>query len=131
MKHLGVLLRCLEIWYLYKSVCIKGKHKIRDNWKHDPYIVISQPNDDIPVYEVPRDNPRAKKIRLLHCTLLLPFIGLPRLDEEDFGEDPDRVVVVWNNRQDQTTSQCQCMIFPTMCYVRPAKSQISLRILAV
>ena len=60
-----------------QKVGVKGKHKIGDKWEHDPYIVISHPNDDIPVYEVRRDNSRAKKTRLLHRTLLLPFVGLP------------------------------------------------------
>ena len=90
---------------LVQKVGVKGKHKIGDKWEHDPYIVISQPNDDIPVYEVRRDNSRAKKTRLLHRTLLLPFVGLPRLDEEDFEEDPDSFVVVGDDQQDQAISQ--------------------------
>ena len=90
---------------LVQKVGVKGKHKIGDKWEHDPYIVISQPNDDIPVYEVRRDNSRAKKTRLLHRTLLLPFVGLPRLDEEDFEEDPDSLVVVGDDQQDQVISQ--------------------------
>ena len=90
---------------LVQKVGVKGKHKIGDKWEHDPYIVISQPNDDIPVYEVRRDNSRAKKTRLLHRTLLLPFVGLPRLDEEDFEEDPDSLVVVGDDQQDQAISR--------------------------
>ena len=90
---------------LVQKVGVKGKHKIGDKWEHDPYIVISQPNDDIPVYEIRRDNSRAKKTRLLHRTLLLPFVGLPRLDEEDFEEDPDSLVVVGDDQQDQAISQ--------------------------
>ena len=90
---------------LVQKVGVKGKQKIGDKWEHDPYIVISQPNDDIPVYEVRRDNSRAKKTRLLHRTLLLPFVGLPRLDEEDFEEDPDSLVVVGDDQQDQVISQ--------------------------
>ena len=38
---------------LVQKVGVKGKHKIGDKWEHDPYIVISQPNDDIPVYQSP------------------------------------------------------------------------------
>ena len=90
---------------LVHKVGVKGKHKIGDKWEHDPYIVISQPDDDIPVYEVHRDNSRAKKTRLLHRILLLPFVGLPRLDEEDFEEDPDSLVVVGDDQQDQAISQ--------------------------
>ena len=90
---------------LVQKVGVKCKHKIGDKWEHDPYIVISQPNDDIPVYEVRWENSRAKKTRLLRRTLLLPFVGLPRLDEEDFEEDPDSLVVVWDDQQDQAISQ--------------------------
>ena len=37
---------------LVKNVSIRGKHKIADLWEHTPYVVISQPNPDVPVYEV-------------------------------------------------------------------------------
>ena len=59
---------------LAHKVRVKGKHKIGDKWKHDPYIVISQSNDDIFFW----DNSRAKKTRLLHRLLLRYFIGLTR-----------------------------------------------------
>ena len=62
---------------LVQKVGVKGKHMIWDKWEHDPYIVISQPNDDISVYKVRRDNSRAKKTWLLHCTWLLPFLAFP------------------------------------------------------
>ena len=65
--------------------------------------MISQPNYDIPVYENRRDNSRVKKTRMLHLTLLLPFVGLPHLDEVDFEEDPDSLV--GDDLQDQATSQ--------------------------
>ena len=32
---------------LVQKVGVKGKHKIGDKWEHDPYILISQPDDDI------------------------------------------------------------------------------------
>ena len=35
---------------LVQKVGVKGKLKIGDKWEHDPYIVISQPNDDILVF---------------------------------------------------------------------------------
>ena len=51
-----------------------------DRWERTPYVIKSQPNPDIPVYEVKSDNPRARKTRVLHRNLLLPFscLGLPR-----------------------------------------------------
>ena len=32
-----------------KNVSIRGKHKIADLWEHTQYVVISQPNPDVPV----------------------------------------------------------------------------------
>ena len=37
--------------------------------------------------------------------MLLPFVGLPRLDEEDLEEDPDSLVAVGDDWQDQVISQ--------------------------
>ncbi|MCG8076953.1 MAG: DDE-type integrase/transposase/recombinase, partial [Candidatus Thiodiazotropha taylori] len=77
---------------LVKNVGIRGKHKIADRWEHDPYVVISQPNDDIPVYEIQRQNTRSRKTKLLHRTLLLPFMGLPRIEEEEEEEEEEEPV---------------------------------------
>ena len=68
---------------LVKNVSIRGKHKIADLWEHKPYVVISQPNPDIPVNEVKNTSPRVKKTRLLHRILLLPFMGLPSMESID------------------------------------------------
>ena len=68
---------------LVKNVGIRGKHKIGDRWEQEPYVVIDQPNNDIPVYEVRRQHTRSRKTRLLHRILLLPFMCLPRIEEEE------------------------------------------------
>ena len=52
---------------------MRGKRKIANRWKRTPYVVISQPLPAIPVYEVMSEKPHAKKTRILHKTLLLPF----------------------------------------------------------
>ena len=72
---------------LVKNVGIRGKHKIGDRWEQEPYVVIDQPNDDIPVYEVRRQHTRSRKTRLLHRILLLPFMCLPRIEEEKEEEE--------------------------------------------
>ena len=46
---------------LVKNVGLLGKWKIADRWEKTQYIVKSQPNPDIPVYEVQSDTPRATK----------------------------------------------------------------------
>ena len=76
---------------LVKNVGLRGKHKIGDRWENDPYVVFDQLNSDIPVYEVRRQNTRSRKIRLLHRILLLPFMGLPRVGEEEKKEGEEEV----------------------------------------
>ena len=61
---------------LVKNVGLRGKRKIADRWEKTPYIVKSQPDSNIPLYEVQSDIPRARKTRMLHRNLLLPFFCL-------------------------------------------------------
>ena len=58
---------------LVRNVCVRGKGKLRDRWENDPYVIIDQPNPDIPVFDVKKDSPHAKKVRRLHHNLLLPL----------------------------------------------------------
>ena len=71
---------------LLKNVGIKGRHKIDDRWEHELYVIIDQPNNGIPAYEVRHQNIRSRKTRLFHHILLLPFMSLPRIEEEGEGE---------------------------------------------
>jgi hypothetical protein len=57
---------------LVKVVSFDGKHKLADRWEHDPYIVVSQPNTDIPVYNLRKENNEGRA-RTLHRNLLLPI----------------------------------------------------------
>lgn len=41
---------------LVKVVAFVGKHKIADKWEEEPYIVLHQPNNDVPVYVVQRED---------------------------------------------------------------------------
>ena len=45
---------------LVKNVGLKGKHKLADKWKSERYVVIDQPNRDIPVYKVATDGGSTK-----------------------------------------------------------------------
>lgn len=58
---------------LVRNVSLRGKNKLADKWEETPYIVVSQPNPDIPVYEVKKDAPHTKATRTLHRNLLLPL----------------------------------------------------------
>ena len=57
---------------LVKVVAFDGKHKLADRWEHDPYTVIRQPNDEIPVFTVRKENGEGRT-RTLHRNLLLPI----------------------------------------------------------
>lgn len=66
---------------LVKIVAFDGRHKLSDKWEEEPYIVHFQPNTDIPVYVVKREN-NAKIQRTLHRNLLLPIGHLDEFKPE-------------------------------------------------
>ena len=45
---------------LVKNAGKRGRCKIADLWEKNPYIIIDQLNDDIPVYRVKREGVRSK-----------------------------------------------------------------------
>lgn len=57
---------------LVKIVSLDGKHKLADKWEQEPYSVIAQPNEDIQVFTVRKENGEGRT-RTLHRNLLLPF----------------------------------------------------------
>lgn len=69
---------CLKIGdrVLVKKLAFKGRHKLEDRWEKDQYVVLEQPNAEIPVYTVQHEDGKGK-IRTLHRNLLFP-IALPQ-----------------------------------------------------
>ena len=61
---------------LVRNVGLKGTNKIADKWSEQVYFVVSQPNPDIPVYEVKPEIGRSR-VKVLHRNLLLPIPCLP------------------------------------------------------
>ena len=61
---------------LIRNVGLKGKNKLADKWEKDVYLVVEQPNKQIPVYVVKREHGRGAT-KMLHRNLLLPFMALP------------------------------------------------------
>ena len=57
---------------LVKIVAFEGKHKLSNKWEDEPYVVLRQPNPDIPVYVVRKESGEGRK-RTLHRNLLLPI----------------------------------------------------------
>ena len=58
---------------LVRNVTQRGKQKIADKREDVPYVVIDQPNTEIPVYDVKKDQPSSKRIRCVHRKMLLPL----------------------------------------------------------
>ena len=52
---------------LFRNVGVKGKRKIADRWEKDVYLLVDQPNKDIPVYIVKRENGRGKRVLAFYC----------------------------------------------------------------
>ena len=71
---------------LVKRVAFDGKHKLADTWEDTPYVVLEQPNPEIPVFTVVREDGEGRT-RNLHRNLLLP-VGFIR--EPDTTEQPIR-----------------------------------------
>ena len=61
---------------LVHNVGLNGMNKIADKWSEQVYLVVSQPNPDIPVYEVKPEIGRSR-VKVLHRNRLLPIPCLP------------------------------------------------------
>jgi transposase InsO family protein len=70
---------------LVREVGLKGKHKLADRWTQDVYLVTKQPNKDIPVYEVQRENGKGA-LRTLHRNMLLPVTSILPVDLPEMGQ---------------------------------------------
>ena len=72
---------------LVKIVAFDGRHKIADKWEEDIYVIVSQPNSDIPVFKVRKENGTGRD-RVLHRNLLLP-VG--SVESDDNQPQPNRM----------------------------------------
>ncbi|KAH3869099.1 hypothetical protein DPMN_032258 [Dreissena polymorpha] len=73
------------------NVTQRGKQKIADKWEDIPYVVVDQPNTEIPVYDVKKDQPNAKRIRRVHRNLLLP-LGITEQHEHTQKNTPRYII---------------------------------------
>ena len=75
---------------LVKVVSFDGRHKLADRWEEIPYEVIDQPNPEIPVYKVRKENGEGP-VRTLHRNLLYPIsTSLDMPVDETLPEVPNR-----------------------------------------
>ena len=70
-KVRGAALKVGDRVLVRKTYFAQGRHKIDNKWENDVCIVINQPNDEIPVYEIRREDGKGR-MRRLHRNLLLP-----------------------------------------------------------
>ena len=61
---------------LVKILAHEGKHKIADHWLDEVYVVLKQPNEEVPVYIVQQEDGKGPR-RKLHRNHLLPVSHLP------------------------------------------------------
>jgi hypothetical protein len=77
---------------LVRNVGLKGRNKLADRWKQDVFIVVSQSDDDIPVYQVKLEVGRGKH-KTLHRNLLLPIGEIPAVDPDEIDLVSDSEVL--------------------------------------
>lgn len=65
---------------LVKVLAHEGRHKLADRWEQYPYVVVEQPDDNIPVFVVQREDGEGA-VRTLHRNNLLPISTLPIIEE--------------------------------------------------
>ena len=84
-KIKGTQLKLNDI-VLVKRVAWKGRHKIQNKWEPSEYVVVEQPNLNVPVYKV--KSLEANKIRVLYRNMLLP-LGVKFIPEEESEQDSE------------------------------------------
>ena len=57
---------------LVKRVAWKGRYKIQNKWEQSEYVIVDQPNKNVPVYKV--KSLEDGKERILHRNMLLPLV---------------------------------------------------------
>ena len=72
-QHFDRTARCSKLLpgdlVLVKRKGFTSKHKIADKWESEPYEIVSQRSDGLPVYTVMRNDTE----RTLHCNMLFPL----------------------------------------------------------
>ena len=74
---------------LVKILAFEGKHKLADRWEDEPYVVLQQPNPEIPVFVVQRESGEGQK-RTLHRNVLLPIGSLSDFFSTDTPPPKDK-----------------------------------------
>ena len=65
---------------LIRKVGLKGRNKLADKRDKDPYVIVSQPDPNIPVFQVKKKE-SDNTTKVLHRNVLLPFSVIPSVSE--------------------------------------------------
>ena len=82
-------------------VRLKGKNKLADNWEQDIYVVIDQPNIDIPVYTVQKESTKGPKTTL-HRNMLLPVGEIDPPERSEMDTEDQLVIIKPDMIQEET-----------------------------
>ncbi len=72
---------------LVEVLAFEGKHKIADKWEECPYVILDQPNEEVPVYVLEREDGIGPR-KTLHRNHLLPISSLPIDHKRQRHEEP-------------------------------------------
>ena len=89
---------------LVRKTAFRGKHKIQNKWEDEDYVIMNQPNSDIPVFVV--KPVIGGKERVLHRNLLLPLgykepVVSDSSDEEDIEISKPLSKIVQDSSQEK------------------------------
>ncbi|CAC5392000.1 unnamed protein product [Mytilus coruscus] len=65
---------------LLKNVAFRGKNKLENKWGKQPYVIVSKPDSNIPVYIIRQEHGRGRKT--VHRNMLLPITSIPILNPQ-------------------------------------------------
>ena len=104
---------------LIRNVVLMGKHKLADKWARHPYIVMGQPDKNIPVYKVKRESGKGQE-KTLHRNMLLPFSIIPLFSETDDILWQTKILVKLRGEGKQT--KCLILIIPQTNLLSPRQN---------
>jgi hypothetical protein len=85
-------------------VAFDERHKLADKWEEDPYLMISQHNQDIHVYKVQREDD-VGRVRILHRNVLLPIGNVSKFKPKANSKDKKSLVQMQKPKPKPQTRQ--------------------------
>lgn len=89
---------------LVKIVHFDGRHKLSNKWESDPYTVVDQPDQNIPIFVVRKENGDGRD-KTLHRNLLLPINFISGLEEKPVPVPRTRKMRLRSTRKSHDSSE--------------------------